>query len=157
MKYTRFDFYALDNAIAYGVRESVALDDIPPTWEVFVKLSNGNRVVVAHSGTQEQAERALRETMNKIQVSKALIVTLDNTYLDLLKIVRVYVDGEAKANVVIAEDTTGEGHLTFKGTRTDCREALIGLSETISTLHNKGRVAQADDEDDDDAASECAF
>jgi hypothetical protein len=150
MKRARYDFYSLGDAVSFGVRPSVSLGDDPsPTYEVYVKLTNGTRVVAAHGGTRPQAEKALVRMLRRIRQEKALIHTLDDAFVDARKIVRVYLDAHADAFAAIIEDTVGEGYRIYQGDRDGCRDAVLEATAIIKTLHDGDVPLDSQPEEDD--------
>jgi hypothetical protein len=150
MKRARYDFYSLGDAVAFGVRPSLSLDENQPElYEVYVKLTNGNRVVAAQGGTRPQAQKALVRMLRRIQQEKALIHTLDDAFVDARKIVRVYLDAHANAFATIIEDSTGESFRVFMGDRDDCRDAVLEVTATIKALHDGDVPLDNQPEEDD--------
>ena len=138
MKYPKWDFYSLSDAIVFGVRPSVSMDDDTQKYEVYVKLVSGQTVTTARDGTKEEAQRALERLLKRLQSADiGLLLTLDGLYVDLSRIIRVYVDTQPNGYVAIAEDVTGESHRLVQGDRDECKDVVMDIVGLLSSLQNE--------------------
>lgn len=136
MKTPRLDYYSLGDAVTFGIRPQVTMDD-SDKWEVYVKLSNGNRVTIARDGTKPQAARHLANVLNRLETGepRALIRTLDECFVDAHKVIRIYLDGAPEGHVAMIEDCLGEAYRIQTGDRRKCRTAVMAAVQVVASLH----------------------
>lgn len=146
MKTPRHDYYALEHAITFGIRPQFTVDD-SDQWEVYVKLTNGNRVTVARDGNKQQATKHLTRLLQRLAIGepeRALVKTIDGAYIDALQIIRVYLDAQPEGYAAIVEDSLGEGYRLAEGDKEACRDAVLDAVQSLAVLH----ALQEDEEPD---------
>lgn len=139
MRHKRGDFYTLDDAVSYGIRPMLRLEETDPEWwEVYVKLTSGTRVVYADKGTQAQAGRALLRLIKRIStMDKYLMSTLDNCFVDAKYVIRVYVDGQDNQYLGLAEDRLGESYRIAIGSQALCLRVASDAMQAIAAIQTR--------------------
>jgi len=142
MRYVRGDFYTLDEAIAYGIRPQLKLsDEDEERWEVYVKLVSGTRVVFASGGTRKQAGKALLRMLRLIKLpTKYLMSTLDDSFVDPQKVVRVYMDGQDNQHVGLVEDVCGESYHIAIGSKAEVYRVVMEATKAVASIQSKGEL-----------------
>lgn len=149
MNYAEHDIYSLEDAIAFGVRPSLTMDD-SESWEVYVKLISGNRITYAKDGTLTEARQCLAKMVNNAlhESDKTLIGTVDDTFVDARFVVRIYLDAQVDDYATLVEDIVGEAHRIATGTREECIDRFNDAAYIIAYLRGDETVTGHNNEDD---------
>lgn len=135
MRKAKGDFYSLDDAVSYGIRQSITLDD-SEQWEVYVRLINGNYITSIDECTREEAvEAAFSLTKHLVvELDKPLAPSTHDTFVDMSLVVRLYVDARGNEFDVVAEDVVGESHVLLTASKEECDNNALELVQWVGHL-----------------------
>ena len=130
MRYNETDAIFLDHLVSLGRRQNAFVAEGEPAWEAFARHVSGSETLLGYNGTEEEATACLRRTSRLLSRDGIRLLITKDDLINLLCVVRVYVDSQENEFVIVVEDVLGNNYLVEKGSESAC----INGAETLANV-----------------------